>query len=68
MGFAEFIDKIIGKCIILCSSQIESLVNINNGLKEYRFYLVSNKEIEAINSKVENMEKYKWKMEFRRIH
>lgn len=48
------------KFINLCSSQIESLVNINNGLKEYRFYLVINKEIEDINSKVENYKKI-WK-------
>lgn len=48
------------KFINICSSQIESLVNINNRLKEYSFYLVINKEIEDINSKVENYKKI-WK-------
>ncbi|MBP2021904.1 hypothetical protein J2Z44_001700 [Clostridium punense] len=43
--------------ITVCSSEINSLVNTNNILKEYKFYLVVNKKIKDINSKVESYKK-----------
>lgn len=43
--------------ITVCSSEINSVVNTNNILKDYKFYLVVNKRIKDINSKVESYKK-----------